>query len=166
MAQYRYIDGILHVQEADMERAYSRPCDWAADCGPVVFLGGARSWTHAALQALDIAAAHTIRPIRGMPEDFLVFFSCLGDEIAVCGVACSATTLTVRFEDVWLALQPDRRAFAYDCAVTRDPNAKDAPESRSAGVIREALSALAPDVRICIDISDNGGFVLSFRPRP
>ena len=121
--RYTFKEGNLIVNG----HVYRRPCDWAADCGPVVFLGGPRDWTPAAQAALATANAR-IRPLRGLPDDFLVFAAGLdGAAPIVCGLAAGATTLTVRLEDVWSLLPPDRRAFSYTCAVTRDPHAKDAP---------------------------------------
>ena len=110
-------------------------------------------------------AAAGVCPLRGLPNDFLVFASGLeGSVPIVCGLACAATTLTVRFEDVWRHLSLEHRALSYTCAVTRDPHAKDVPAAQDEGVVRETLSGLAPDVRICLDLADNGGFVLSFHP--
>ena len=63
-------------------------------------------------------------------------------------------------------LPPESRAFSYTCDVTRDPNSKDAPSAQAEGVVRESLTGLAPDARICLDLAENGGFVLSFRPEP
>ena len=102
-----------------------------------------------------------------MPDDFLVFAVGLeGSVPTVCGLTCAATTLTVRFEDVWQLLPSNRRAHSYSCAVTRDPHAKDEPSAQAAGIVRETISGLAPDARICLDLTDNGGFVLTFQPEP
>lgn len=100
-----------------------------------------------------------------MPDDFLVFAVGLeGTVPTVCGLACAATTLTVRFEDVWRLLPSSRRAFSYSCAVARDPHSKDDPSAQAEGIVRESLPDLAPDARICLDLADNGGFVLTFHP--
>ena len=100
-----------------------------------------------------------------MPDDFLVFAIGIDEESpTVCGLTTAATTLTVRFEDVWFLLPPDRRAFSYTCEVTRDPHSKDAPSAKADGIVRESIPHLAPDARICLDLADNGGFVLSFHP--
>ncbi len=190
--QYTFKEGNLIVNG----HVYRRPCDWAADCGPETFLGGPRQWTPAAQEALALVLPSTrhsslvsphsplvtrhsslltphsslltrhpspLHPLRGLPDDFLVFAVVEGTSVTICGLACAATTLTVRFEDVWETLPPERRAFLYSCAVTRDPHAKDAPND---GVVRETLADLAPDVRICLDLADNGGFVLTFHPLP
>ena len=102
-----------------------------------------------------------------MPDDFLVFAVGLeGSVPTVCGLCCAATTLTVRFEDVWRILPARRRAFSYTCEVTRDPHSKDAPTAQADDTVRESIPDLAPDVRICLDLADSGGFVLAFHPQP
>ena len=159
---YSFQSGQLHVDG----RTYPRPCDWVVDCDPCTFLGGARTWTPAAQAALALTTSR-VCPLRGLPNDFLVFTVGLeGSVPTVCGLACVATTLTVRFEDVWQLLPPNRRALSYTCAVTRDPHAKDSLFAQAEGVVHESLSGLAPDVRICLDLADGGGFVLSFQPEP
>ena len=160
--QYSYQDGNLIVNG----RVYRRPCDWAADCGPVAFLGGTRPWTPAAKAALIFnLQSSDLRPLRGLPDDFLVYaIGIEGPVPTVCGICRAPTTLTVRFEDVWLMLQPESRAYSYACAVTRDPHSKDVPSAHAEGIVREFLPGLAPDARICLDLAANGGFVLSFHP--
>ena len=174
--QYLFRSGVLLANG----RAYRRPCDWAIDCGPVAFLGGPRAWTPAAQAALaqigrqvnphpSPTVLHpspfTFHPLRGLPDDFLVFAVGLeGSVPTVCGLACAATTLTVRFEDVWQLLSASHRALSYTCEVTRDPHPKDAPSAQAEDVVRESIPDLAPDVRICLDLADNGGFVLAFHP--
>lgn len=144
--------------------AYCRPCDWAADCGPIAFLGGPRAWTPAAQAALALATSR-VCPLRGLPDDFLVFAVGLeGSVPTVCGLCCAATTLTVRLEDVWQLLPADHSAFSYTCEVMRDPHSKDAPSAQAKGIVRESIPGLAPDARICLDLADSGGFVLSFHP--
>ena len=167
-SRYDYADGFLRVLGEQGSRTYARPCDWAADCGPETFLGGPRPWTAAARVALEVSAtAPSFKPLRGLPDDFLVFATGLDDSSPiVCGVACGATTLTVRFEDVWSLLPAPLRSMAYTCDVTRDPHAKDVPQATVGGVIRETLHDLAPDVRICLDVAENGGFRLMFRAMP
>ena len=160
--QYSYQDGNLTVNG----HVYRRPCDWAADCGPEAFLGGPRTWTPAARAALA-ASSQGVCPLRGSPSDFLVFAVGLeGPVPTVCGLGCAPTTLTVRFEDVWRMLPSGLRARSYACAVTRDANSKDAPSAQAEGVVRESIPGLAPDARICLDLAERGGFVLSFQPEP
>ena len=95
--------------------------------------------------------------MRGEPEDFLVFARrSRGDRSAgaawqVGGFAVAATTLTVRFEDVWDLTPPESRATSYAVHVLKD--GEDA-----------FLSDIAPDARIFIDLAANGGFLLSFTP--
>ena len=169
-SNFSYQDGNLIVNG----HVYRRPCDWAAECGPTEFLGGPRAWTPAAQSALATTTPHyslftinssLLTPLRGLPDDFLVFAVGLDtDSPSVCGLTTAATTLTVRFEDVWLLLPPDRRVFSYTCEVTRDPHSKDAPSAKAEGVVHETIPDLAPDARICLDLADSGGFVLSFQP--
>ena len=175
--RYTFKEGNLIVNG----RVYRRPCDWAAECGPIEFLGGPRTWTPAAQSALATPPPHSslstlnsplltlnsslLTPLRGLPDDFLVFAVGLdSDSPTVCGLTTAATTLTVRFEDVWFLLPPNRRAFSYTCEVTRDPHSKDAPSAKADGIVRESIPNLAPDARICLDLADNGGFVLAFHP--
>ena len=54
--------------------------------------------------------------------------------------------------------------LSYTCAVSRDPHAKDPPSAQAAGIVRESIPGLAPDARICLDLAENGGFVLTFHP--
>ncbi|MBR1587349.1 MAG: hypothetical protein IJ658_03390 [Kiritimatiellae bacterium] len=132
----------------------------------MAFLGGPRAWTHAARAALA-ASSQRVRPLRGLPGDFLVFAVGLeGPVPVVCGLCCAPTTLTVRFEDAWRMLPPEFRACSYACAATRDPNSKDAPSAQAEGIVRESIPGLAPDARICLDLAECGGFVLSFQPEP
>ena len=175
-SNFSYQDGNLIVNG----HGYRRPCDWAAECGPSEFLGGPSVWTPSALSALATTTPHNslftnyslftinsslFTPLRGLPDDFLVFAVGLdSDSPSVCGLTTAATTLTVRFEDVWLLLPPDCRAFSYTCEVTRDPHSKDAPSAKADGMVRESIPHLAPDARICLDLADNGGFVLTFHP--
>ena len=95
--------------------------------------------------------------MRGEPDDCLVFARrSRGDRPTgaawqVGGFTVEATTLTVRFEDVWELTPPDLRVTSYTVNVLRD--GEDA-----------VLSDIAPDARIFIDLAANGGFLLSFTP--
>ena len=97
------------------------------------------------------------RVMRGEPDDFLVFARrSRGDRPTgaawqVGGFTVEATTLTVRFEDVWILTPPELRATSYRVTVLRDGG--DA-----------VLADIAPDARIFIDLAANGGFLLSFTP--
>ena len=94
------------------------------------------------------------RVMRGEPEDFLVFARRIGATWQVVGFTVDATTLTVRFEDVWDLTPPELRATSYTVTVLRD----------SACAIPAILTGIAPDARIFIDLAVNGGFLLSFTP--
>ena len=107
------------------------------------------------------------RVMRGEPDDFLVFARrSRGDRPTaawqVGGFTVEATTLTVRFEDVWDLTPPELRATSYSVTVLRDsacavpPAAPPAPPT--------ILSDIAPDARIFIDLAANGGFLLTFTP--
>ena len=68
-------------------------------------------------------------------------------------------TLTVRFEDLWLRMPAEMRALSYTVEIFRDPNAKE-----QGTCIEESFTGQAPDVRIALDLSTNGGFLLTFHP--
>ena len=89
--------------------------------------------------------------MRGEPDDFLVFARRSGAAWQVGGFTVDATTLTVRFEDVWDLSPPELRTTSYGVTVLRD--GEDA-----------VLTDIAPDARIFIDLVANGGFLLSFTP--
>lgn len=99
---------------------------------------------------------------RGELDDFLLFGRRFGDDWRIGAFAARATTLTVRFEDFWWRIPPARRAMRYDLSALRDPQAKDAPETAAAGIVREPVPGLAPDARVCVDLADDGGFILEF----
>jgi len=69
----------------------------------------------------------------------------------VGGFTVDATTLTVRFEDVWDLTPPELRATSYSVTVLKD----------GACAI---LPAIAPDARLFIDLAANGGFLFTFTP--
>ncbi len=94
------------------------------------------------------------RVMRGEPNDFLVFARRTGATWQVGGFTVEATTLTVRFEDVWDLTPPDLRVTSYAVTVLRD----------SACAIPTTLPDIAPDARIFIDLAANGGFLLTFTP--
>ena len=89
--------------------------------------------------------------MRGEPDDFLVFARRAGATWQVGGFTVEATTLTVRFEDVWNLTPPELRATSYSVAVLRD----------GACAI---LPGIAPDARLFIDLAANGGFLFTFTP--
>ena len=97
------------------------------------------------------------RVMRGEPDDFLVFArrsrgdGPTGAVWQVGGFAVDATTLTVRFEDVWNLTPPELRATSYSVNILRD----------GACAI---LPGIAPDARLFIDLAANGGFLFTFTP--
>lgn len=110
--------------------------------------------------------ADAFRVLRGEPDDFLICARRSGASWTVAAFSVDATTLTVRFEDLWTQLPEELRAFDYQVAVVRDPHAKDSSESQTARVVHETLQGVAPDARICLDVSRDGGFTLTFSPVP
>ncbi len=114
--------------------------------------------------------------MRGEPDDFLVFARRLwrsrgdrptgasrrsrGDRPTgavwqVGGFSVEATTLTVRFEDVWNLAPPELRATSYSVDVLRDG---------VSAVSQNRLPGIAPDARLFIDLAANGGFLFTFTP--
>jgi hypothetical protein len=99
-------------------------------------------------------AGDDFRVMRGEPDDFLVFARRSSAAWQVGGFTVEATTLTVRFEDVWDLTPPDLRVTSYAVTVLRD----------SACAIPTTLPDIAPDARIFIALAANGGFLLTFTP--
>ncbi len=114
--------------------------------------------------------------MRGEPDDFLVFARRLrrsrgdrptgasrrsrGDRPTgavwqVGGFTVDATTLTVRFEDVWNLTPPELRVTSYSVEVLRDGVSAVSPN---------ILPGIAPDARLFIDLAANGGFLFTFTP--
>ena len=114
--------------------------------------------------------------MRGEPDDFLVFARRLrrsrgdrptgavrrsrGDRPTgavwqVGGFTVDATTLTVRFEDVWELTPPELRVTSYSVEVLRDG---------VSAVSQNILPGIAPDARLFIDLAANGGFLFTFTP--
>ncbi len=114
--------------------------------------------------------------MRGEPDDFLVFARRLrwsrgdrptgavrrsrGDRPTgavwqVGGFTVDATTLTVRFEDVWELTPPDLRVTSYSVDVLRDG---------VSAVSQNILPGIAPDARLFIDLAASGGFLFTFMP--
>lgn len=96
--------------------------------------------------------------IRGEPGVFAVVAQRRGAIWRVCGLTSESRTLTVRFEDLWLRMPAELRALSYTVDIFRDPTAKEQGTS-----IEESFTGQAPDVRIALDLSANGGFLLTFR---
>ena len=105
-------------------------------------------------------AGDAFHVMRGEPDDFLFFARRLrrsrgdrptGAAWQVGGFTVDATTLTVRFEDVWNLAPPELRRTSYAVEVLRDGG--DA-----------VLPGIAPDARLFIDLAANGGFLFTFTP--
>ena len=71
----------------------------------------------------------------------------------VGGFTVDATTLTVRFEDVWELTPPELRVTSYSVEVLRDG---------VSAVSQNILPGIAPDARLFIDLAANGGFLFTF----
>lgn len=104
-------------------------------------------------------AGDDFRVMRGEPDDFLVFARRTGATWQVGGFTVEATTLTVRFEDVWDLTPPELRATSYSVTVLMDSACAVLP-----AVPPAILPGIAPDARIFIDLAANGGFLLTFTP--
>ncbi len=101
-----------------------------------------------------------IKVLRGEIDDYVLFAVC---DDAVWHAGCltkNATTLTVRFEDLWSLLPQDLRAYNYTAEIIRDPVKQDGQRE----AVHESVTNLAPDVRIFIEAKPSGGFVISFHP--
>lgn len=93
--------------------------------------------------------------LRGEPDDFLVFARRTGTVWRAGAFTVGATTLTLRFEDVWDCTPPALRATSYAVDVLRDGGNAALPD---------LLPGIAPDARLFIDLAANGGFLFTFTP--
>ena len=109
-------------------------------------------------------SSDAFKVLRGEVDDFLVCARRHHDVWMVGGFTVNATTLTVRFEDLWNLLPPKARFTDYLVEVLRDPTPKDSPEANALHEVRETLPGIAPDARICLDLAAGGGFTLTFWP--
>ena len=100
-------------------------------------------------------AGDDFRVMRGEPDDFLVCARRTGATWQVGGFSVEATTLTVRFEDVWVLTPPELRATSYLVTVLKDGACAIPPT---------ILPGIAPDARLFIDLAANGGFLFTFTP--
>jgi len=96
--------------------------------------------------------------VRGEPGVFAVAACRQGGVWQVAGVTAAARTLTVRFEDFWLRMPAALRARRYTVAIMRDPVKGEAGDR-----VEETFEGQAPDVRVALDLAENGGFVIVFR---
>lgn len=97
-------------------------------------------------------AGDAFHVLRGEPDDFLVFARRTGTVWRAGAFTVEATTLTVRFEDVWDRTPPALRATSYCVDVLRDGE-------------NATLTGIAPDARLFIDLAANGGFLFTFTPK-
>ena len=97
-------------------------------------------------------AGDAFHVLRGEPDDFLVFARRTGTVWRAGTFTVEATTLTVRFEDVWDRTPPALRATSYGVDVLRDGE-------------NATLTGIAPDARLFIDLAANGGFLFTFTPK-
>lgn len=105
------------------------------------------------------------RVLRGEVDDFLVCARRYGDVWKAGAFTVGATTLTFRFEDLWAQLPKTAVKYTdYLVEVVRDANGADSEERRAAGVVRETLTGVAPDARICVELAAGGGCTLTFWP--
>lgn len=82
--------------------------------------------------------------IREEPGEYRIVARLGADgAFTVAGESVRPITLTVRVEDVWARLPPERRRFSYTVTVRRNGN--PAPT--------EVLRDVAPDARIFLDFS-------------
>ena len=112
-------------------------------------------------------AGDAFHVLRGEPDDFLVFARRAGQirrsrgdrptgaTWQVGGFTVDATTLTVRFEDVWDLTPPELRATSYSVTVLKDG---------ACAILPAVLPGIAPDARLFIDLAANGGFLFTFTP--
>ena len=125
-------------------------------CGPLPEPSFGESVTEAARAAFKLflgreGAGDAFRVLRGEPNDFLVCARRTGATWRVGAFTVKATTLTLRFEDVWSLTPPELRSTSYVVDVVRDGG-------------NTVLSDVAPDARIFVDLADNGGFLMTFTP--
>ena len=112
-------------------------------------------------------AGDAFHVLRGEPDDFLVFARRAGQirrsrgdrptgaTWQVGGFTVDATTLTVRFEDVWDLTPLELRATSYSVTVLKDG---------ACAILPAVLPGIAPDARLFIDLAANGGFLFTFTP--
>ena len=126
--------------------------------GPLPEPSFGESVTEAARAAFKLFLGHegagdVFRVLRGELDDFLVCARRTGTTWRVGAFTVKATTLTLRFEDVWSLTPPELRSTSYAVDVIRDGG-------------NTVFSDVAPDARIFIGLADNGGFLMTFTPTP
>ena len=97
--------------------------------------------------------------MRGEPGEFAVAARRQGAVWQVGCITAAAQTLTVRFEDLWLRMPAELRVLRYTVDILRDPT-----KNESGDRVDESFDGQAPDVRVALDLSASGGFLLTFKP--
>lgn len=129
---------------------------------PAVSFALGASVTPAFRSAFALLSGGGIRFLRGEFGAFLMGFA----EDAAAGafrVACITAAprmLTVRLEDIWLALPEQLRFPFYDLTLTRDPNRLD---GTGLGVVTETFPRQPGNLRLFLELARNGGVLLEAR---
>jgi hypothetical protein len=129
----------------------------ALRCGP-----GVRATLRAAFEAICahfVGGDDDFTVLRGEPGVFAVVARRLGSRWIVCGMTHEARTLTLRFEDLWRRMPEAERRLVWKASLLRDPVPQE-----SGAAVEECFDALAPDVRIALEMQAGGGFVIEFEP--
>ena len=112
-----------------------------------------------AFRAAFNAMAGGIRFFRGELGAFLAGYA-VDEERAAYRVACITAAprmLTVRLEDIWLALPESMRFPFYDLTLVRDPNRLDPPGT---DVVEERFPGQPGNLRLFLELARNGGFLI------
>ncbi|MBO4287034.1 MAG: hypothetical protein J5985_02575 [Kiritimatiellae bacterium] len=100
-----------------------------------------------------------VRFLRGEFGAFLMGYA-VDAATASFRVACITAAprmLTVRLEDIWLALPEELRFPFYDLTLTRDPNRLD---ETNLTVVTETFPRQPGNLRLFLELARNGGFLL------
>jgi len=97
--------------------------------------------------------ADAFRVMRGEPGAFVMCARRYKSVWKVGAFSARAMSLTVRFEDLWEQLPRGERRSEYIVEVFKDAEPQ-----------REALTGVAFDARIMLDLAAGGGFTLTFWP--
>lgn len=155
LGNIRYVDGVLAADVAEETILFNKPCDAAALCGPraFVFNDNMSILSPYAECVIKLAEeANQIIPLRGEYGDFIMFAVFSDTSFSIAALSRKSTTLTVRVEDVWEKLPPEKRAYSYICNVNSSTVPTDC----------ETTFSVAPDARIFLDLNDCDGFILNF----
>ena len=99
--------------------------------------------------------------LRGEPGVFVVFARRCGQRWIVGALTAGGRTLCFRFEDLWRRLPAESKFRSWRVQISRDPVLDETGE-----IYRESFNAVAPDLRLFMELRRNGGFVLEFEPEP